>query len=417
MASQWGMPLVLLNMGGEMIYILDQRLHAQNVPSDKAHKVIDDVVRAMLNHKLVAQLFKPQQLYTPASMRQVFDKLAHSSIMRLSTGSMDKLYDLMIMGFKHQVVCSTHPREVLYATHNHVEAIRALCRDPAVLQLIDSTVGQLEERYSSMGTGELLELRQVLCGFFQDKHVKVSLFLQDQVQVSEGVFAISPGGPAPPSSLPVGTIKYFDALGQVSHTNKLHVAVAAVCCPPQETGLHPAALRGTTLGTNMYLRDKQPAGGSSVGPASAAQPALAQAANQSAAPPVAASNTTAETAMAELNLLAELMGEAVAQEGDKGIAAFKLSMFNGSEAAADLECCVGGEVESVKMSVKSDKKQDNKELGEIMSGFDVLDGPAPQAVSYTHLRAHETVLDLVCRLLLEKKKKKDQSTLESVRTS
>ena len=27
-------------------------------------------------------------------------------------------------------------------------------------------------------------------------------------------------------------------------------------------------------------------------------------------------------------------------------------------------------------------------------------------VSYTHLRAHETVLDLVCRLLLEKKKKR-----------
>src|SRR5664280_3087091 len=31
---------------------------------------------------------------------------------------------------------------------------------------------------------------------------------------------------------------------------------------------------------------------------------------------------------------------------------------------------------------------------------------ALKAVSYTHLRAHETVLDLVCRLLLEKKKKK-----------
>ena len=29
---------------------------------------------------------------------------------------------------------------------------------------------------------------------------------------------------------------------------------------------------------------------------------------------------------------------------------------------------------------------------------------AAYAVSYTHLRAHETVLDLVCRLLLEKKK-------------
>eukprot|EP00658_Telonema_sp_P-2_P035379 TRINITY_DN2573_c0_g1_i10.p1 TRINITY_DN2573_c0_g1~~TRINITY_DN2573_c0_g1_i10.p1 ORF type:complete len:163 (+),score=20.27 TRINITY_DN2573_c0_g1_i10:147-635(+) len=32
--------------------------------------------------------------------------------------------------------------------------------------------------------------------------------------------------------------------------------------------------------------------------------------------------------------------------------------------------------------------------------------PSPEAVSYTHLRAHETPEHLVCRLLLEKKKKK-----------
>ena len=32
-----------------------------------------------------------------------------------------------------------------------------------------------------------------------------------------------------------------------------------------------------------------------------------------------------------------------------------------------------------------------------------------EAVSYTHLRAHETVLDLVCRLLLEKKNNNEYS--------
>ena len=38
------------------------------------------------------------------------------------------------------------------------------------------------------------------------------------------------------------------------------------------------------------------------------------------------------------------------------------------------------------------------------------------AVSYTHLRAHETVLDLVCRLLLEKQKKQThhESTDEDI---
>ena len=34
-----------------------------------------------------------------------------------------------------------------------------------------------------------------------------------------------------------------------------------------------------------------------------------------------------------------------------------------------------------------------------------------EPVSYTHLRAHETVLDLVCRLLLEKKKQKKLTTI------
>ena len=40
-------------------------------------------------------------------------------------------------------------------------------------------------------------------------------------------------------------------------------------------------------------------------------------------------------------------------------------------------------------------------------------GLGEEPVSYTHLRAHETVLDLVCRLLLEKKNnttRKNQTT-------
>ena len=43
----------------------------------------------------------------------------------------------------------------------------------------------------------------------------------------------------------------------------------------------------------------------------------------------------------------------------------------------------------------------------VLSGdFTLVEDKGPLTVSYTHLRAHETVLDLVCRLLLEKKKNK-----------
>ena len=41
--------------------------------------------------------------------------------------------------------------------------------------------------------------------------------------------------------------------------------------------------------------------------------------------------------------------------------------------------------------------------GGVPGGQDGGIGERLAAVSYTHLRAHETVLDLVCRLLLEKK--------------
>ena len=46
-----------------------------------------------------------------------------------------------------------------------------------------------------------------------------------------------------------------------------------------------------------------------------------------------------------------------------------------------------------------------KNYDEFVETIQVNGIPNIISVSYTHLRAHETVLDLVCRLLLEKKKK------------
>ena len=50
-----------------------------------------------------------------------------------------------------------------------------------------------------------------------------------------------------------------------------------------------------------------------------------------------------------------------------------------------------------------------------MIDLDRLTAEKAVAVSYTHLRAHETVLDLVCRLLLEKKKNQELSKVATNR--
>ena len=47
----------------------------------------------------------------------------------------------------------------------------------------------------------------------------------------------------------------------------------------------------------------------------------------------------------------------------------------------------------------------NPKIESVRAGAELCKEHGIEAVSYTHLRAHETRHDLVCRLLLEKKKK------------
>jgi hypothetical protein len=111
MAELKAMPLLIINMGGEMLYILEQRLQAQEIVEEKSLRgsdlglqvlcgvgshpnlctVLQDVISTMFSEKFIGELFKPQRIYSNSSTRQIFDRLAHSSIMRLNESSMDKV--------------------------------------------------------------------------------------------------------------------------------------------------------------------------------------------------------------------------------------------------------------------------------------------------------------------------------------
>lgn len=55
-----------------------------------------DIVGTMFNKRFMEELFKPQDTYSKKAMRTVFDRLAHASIMRLNSASMDKVSDINI---------------------------------------------------------------------------------------------------------------------------------------------------------------------------------------------------------------------------------------------------------------------------------------------------------------------------------
>ena len=61
-ASNMSMPLLITNLGVEMIYVLCSRLKAQNIPTDKSSKVINDVVISLFDKKFMTEIRKKQQV-------------------------------------------------------------------------------------------------------------------------------------------------------------------------------------------------------------------------------------------------------------------------------------------------------------------------------------------------------------------
>ncbi|KAI3361226.1 hypothetical protein L3Q82_013423 [Scortum barcoo] len=246
------LPLLFINLGGEMLYILDQRLRAQNIPADKAKKVMNDIITTMFNKKFLEELFKPQELYSKKALRTVFDRLAHASIMRLNQASMDKLYDLMTMAFKYQVLLCPRPKDILLVSFNHMDAIKDFVKDtPSILSQVDETYQQLIEMYTPLSHGDFQLIRQTLLIFFQDMHIRVSIFLKDKVQNSNGRFVLPTSGPVPHGTQVPGLIRMFSCSGEEVARLKFNNGgnyTAAL----QEGSFEIFGDRVTKLGTNMY---------------------------------------------------------------------------------------------------------------------------------------------------------------------
>ena len=103
--------------------------------------MLQDVIRTMYNKMFIEELFRPQDVYSMHSTRQIFDRLAHSSIMRLNESSMDKLFDLMTMGFKYQLLACSYPEELLHVTLNHLAQLRSKVADAkVVVDLVDEAL-------------------------------------------------------------------------------------------------------------------------------------------------------------------------------------------------------------------------------------------------------------------------------------
>eukprot|EP00775_Hariotina_reticulata_P005653 gene5653-5892_t len=237
--SLLGMPWAVVNLGCEMIYILDQRLKAQGIPQDKCAQVLQDIVSCLFDQTFVRdKLFVPQDMYSPQSTRKIFDRLAHSSIMRLSESSMDKLFDLMVMGAKYQLVCSARLDDLIQVMLRHLGTARAI--------LTSAMAGCSHAGAVKTNTIDLISQAEqaTIKMFFQDKRVKVSLFLNEGIQLQAGKLVV-------PGCIKdqVGLVRTFGKAGGLEAEERHQLS-------SQKVHAHEFFCHPVPLGDNLYCKDR-----------------------------------------------------------------------------------------------------------------------------------------------------------------
>ncbi len=331
---------------------------------------------------------------------------------------MDKLYDLMTMGFKYQVLCCRSPQDVVQVTLNHLEIIREIVGDPSVDVLLEGAINATVDKYMKLSAADFMLLHQTLLGFFKDRRIKVSIFLQDGIQNMDGSIVLNMEGPVTNGSNPPGTITYYSSAGK-SGSKKVPIMnskLSSAETPCKD--IWDRKLRTTELGFNMYAKDRtnspsippnnnsSAAGTTSGGSTSAKGDEPDKMPHESAGAPKSdggssspkgdeapskSSASSSAAARAELNLLADLLGRAADTSAEES-KPIKLTLF-AEDPFTGFGSNSSGYIQTQNLSFDASKNT-KKNAAEIMSKLGMNEG-TPSGGESKGKSEEESLLDLM----------------------
>ena len=245
--------LLYHNLGGEMMYILSQRMVAQKIARDKADQVLTDVISNFVSSRsywLRTFMSNSDRCINSQVLKSPFESIISSSpIMKLTPSSYDKLYDLMIAVFKYQLSLAPFPSSLYFISLNHVNSLLDTASEigDGIRLVVKGMQESFVEAFSHLSKQQWSLLRNIiLSNFLLDIRTRVSILVREKKQDMEtGFFVITP--PVGPECMFNGRITHFDEKGNVI----------------QEEGIFSeGSSEMTTLGLDIYRSDLSPRRGS-----------------------------------------------------------------------------------------------------------------------------------------------------------
>ena len=132
--------------------------------------------------------------------------------MRLNSTSMNKLFELMLMTLKLQILRTRYPEEIYQVVLNHFICVMEIMEmvDPNDYDLIDIVNNakiNFTSVYSKLSPYDYIILKSVILRFLQGKNVKVSIFIQENLQDSNSIIYLPMNEISPPFVGKIGKVK------------------------------------------------------------------------------------------------------------------------------------------------------------------------------------------------------------------
>ncbi|EDW00720.1 protein OSCP1 [Drosophila grimshawi] len=184
---------ILVNLGCEALYVIDQRLKAQQISTEQCVQVIHDVTTVLLEPKFLESIINGSmhsnaQLLTADQCKFMVNDIATCSVMRLDELSMEKLWNLMTMVYKWQLFVSRHQHHLLDITIRHLDGISKLYPDAKRHMLIDFSKNTLLDFWNACGEEQQLSIYRSNKAWLQCFNVKISLLIRLGFQALDGSF-------------------------------------------------------------------------------------------------------------------------------------------------------------------------------------------------------------------------------------
>ncbi|KAI5637538.1 organic solute transport protein 1 domain-containing protein [Phthorimaea operculella] len=187
--SHYATPFIVANLGCEMIYVVEQRLKAQNIPLDKSDRVLTDIVAVLFHPKLLDELFIPQPVATQGVIKQLLKDISATSIMKLDDYSMSKLWDLMTMIYKWQLSVATN-KNIFDITRRHLKSVANVLPHYFSRFIIEEALSRFNNLWHIFTEDDYKCLHNTMILWFSEYHTKISVLLRLGLQKKDGTFSL-----------------------------------------------------------------------------------------------------------------------------------------------------------------------------------------------------------------------------------